>query len=95
MAPLKLHSDRLQCRACFQIFSTSAAFDRHCSAGRCLSVPEMEALGMQCNSGGFWIVGSSWCSGSRGARQRGYRDAPSLRPLPDRSPPESPPPRAA
>ncbi|ADC45141.1 hypothetical protein Rmet_6534 [Cupriavidus metallidurans CH34] len=61
MTHMKLHltGDRNQCPTCRLYFNSTSAFDKHrvgtWDDRRCLTVPEMEALGMAINKAGFWV----------------------------------------
>jgi hypothetical protein len=54
---MKLVDDQNQCTACSECFACVTAFDAHRTGEitdrRCLTVDEMEALGMR-QKGGFW-----------------------------------------
>ena len=57
----RLTGSRCLCRACWERFNSTAAFDRHridASSGfrRCLTAEEMTRRGMTRNTAGFWIT---------------------------------------
>ena len=56
---VSLSGDRNQCTGCDLLFNSSFAFDKHRTGKhgiyrRCLSVAEMEELGMFVGADGFW-----------------------------------------
>lgn len=60
---LKLTGDRCRCMACGLPFNSTTAFEKHRVGEyrpvldrRCLSVTEMQELGMSTNTAGFWIT---------------------------------------
>ena len=56
---MKLSGDQCACSVCHLYFNSTYAFDKHRSGPwikrRCLSIPEMLALGMEPNRKGLWI----------------------------------------
>lgn len=60
MTALHLTGDRNRCPSCAEYFNSSSSFDFHRTGRfgvdrRCRTLPEMAALGMVKNTGGFWI----------------------------------------
>jgi hypothetical protein len=57
-----LRGDRNCCTGCGELFNSSYAFGKHRTGDhtgnqrRCMTVPEMEKLGMIKNDAGFWIT---------------------------------------
>jgi hypothetical protein len=58
----ELKGDHCQCRACFEYFNSTRAFDMHRrgkhgipGTRHCLTVEEMLKKGMCKNAGGWWI----------------------------------------
>jgi hypothetical protein len=55
-----LRGAHCQCGVCKEYFNSVYAFDRHRTgehgkSRRCLTIPEMGRLGMERNTGGWWI----------------------------------------
>jgi len=84
--PLKLTGRRCQCCGCGEHFNGERGFDRHRVGAfgvnrRCLTVPEMLALGWFCNPAGFWAMSRLDSAGR--ARIRPAQASPARMPLRD------------
>jgi hypothetical protein len=53
---ITLHGDHNECPGCGLLFNSTRAFDRHRRAGRCLNQEEMQAVGMNKNTTGWWVT---------------------------------------
>lgn len=75
----QLGGDRNQCTGCGELFNSTAAFDKHRTgtfhppARRCLTVTEMQAVGMTVNARGFWVTEAM---DAAARARRGYPDTP-------------------